>query len=477
MAELFELYLGALRMLTTLVAVVIFISSLDDFVIDIIALARHLYRRIVIFGLKGKRPLHEDALRQAPEKPIAVLVPAWQEAGIIERMLENACRRYEYESYAIFVGVYRNDPETRVSVENVSRHFPHLHIVDVPRSGPTSKADCLNILYAAATATTLDPPFEIFVIHDAEDVVHPLELKLLNYLIPRKDMVQFPVIALERPIGDFTGGHYMDEFAENHAKDLPVREWLMQTVPSAGVGCGFSRRALAVVAHTRQNGPFNTRSLTEDYDLALTLKYLGFSQIFVRFAIERAHGPEIVATREYFPNDLSAACRQKARWLLGIVFQSMAENGWRGPLRVKYALWRDRKGIVTALAAIIAYIIAATWTAFLLMSLLTNGRVAVPILATAGSLTWWLLILNALLLADRSLHRAFFTAQIYGWRQGVISIPRQIWGNIVNFLAALRALRLFIRHKASGRPLGWDKTSHAFPDAQQLAEWQRSSGP
>ena len=474
MAALFDLYLETLRTLTTIVAGVIFVSSFDDFIIDLIALARHVYRRVVIFGFKGKRPLREDALRQVTEKPIAVLVPTWQEAGVIERMLENACRSYEYETYVIFVGIYRNDPKTRAGVEAVAREFPRVHVVEAPRPGPTSKADCLNALYAAATAQT--PPFEIFVIHDAEDVVHPLELKLLNYLIPRKDMVQFPVIALERPLGDFTGGHYMDEFAENHAKDLPVREWLMQTVPCAGVGCGFSRRALAAVAHTRQNGPFNTRSLTEDYDLALTLKYLGLSQIFVRFAIERPHGPDIVATREYFPNDLSAACRQKARWLLGIVFQSMAENGWKGSLRVKYALWRDRKGIVTALAAIIAYAIAATWTAFLLASLLTNGRVAVPILAAEGSLTWWLLILNALLLADRSLHRAFFTAQIYGWRQGMVSMPRQVWGNIVNFLAALRALRLFIIHKASGRPLGWDKTSHAFPDARQLAEWQGNGG-
>lgn len=475
MAGLFELYLDGLRMLTTLVAVVIFISSLDDLIIDVIAFTRHWYRRIVIFGLRGKRPLTEDALRQIPEKPIAVLVPAWQEAGVIERMLENACRSYEYETYAIFVGIYRNDPNTRAAVETVARQFPRIHVVEAPRPGPTSKADCLNALYAAATAMKQTPPFEIFVLHDAEDVVHTLELKIFNYLIPRKDMVQLPVIALERPLGDFTGGHYMDEFAENHAKDLPVREWLMRTVPSAGVGCGFSRQALAAVARARQHGPFNTQSLTEDYDLALTLKYLGFSQIFVRFAIARPQGADIVATREYFPSDLSAAYRQKARWLLGIVFQSMAENGWRGPVRVKYALWRDRKGIVTALAAIFAYVIAATWTAFALAFHLSRGRIEVPSLADHGGLTWWLLILNALLLADRSLHRAFFTAQIYGWRQGMVSMPRQVWGNIVNFLAALRALRLFIRHKANGRPLGWDKTSHAFPDAQQLAEWRGGS--
>ena len=36
----------------------------------------------------------------------------------------------------------------------------------------------------------------------------------------------------------------MDEFAEWHAKDLVVRESVSGSVPSAGVGTCFSRRAL-----------------------------------------------------------------------------------------------------------------------------------------------------------------------------------------------------------------------------------------
>ena len=31
------------------------------------------------------------------------------------------------------------------------------------------------------------------VLHDSEDVLHPLELKFFNYLLPRKDMIQLPV--------------------------------------------------------------------------------------------------------------------------------------------------------------------------------------------------------------------------------------------------------------------------------------------
>ena len=57
--------------------------------------------------------------------------------------------------------------------------------------------------------------------------MHPLELKLCNYLMGRGEinMVQTPVFPLEVPIAKFTAGTYMDEFAETHTKDMYVREW------------------------------------------------------------------------------------------------------------------------------------------------------------------------------------------------------------------------------------------------------------
>ncbi len=54
-------------------------------------------------------------------------------------------------------------------------------------------------------------------------MVHPLSMELFNHLIPRKDMVQLPVIPMEMPLRHFTAGTYMDEFAESHTKDLLVR--------------------------------------------------------------------------------------------------------------------------------------------------------------------------------------------------------------------------------------------------------------
>ncbi len=460
---------------TFAVAILIFLFGIDDLVIDIAAFARRLYRRLVIY--RRHRPLHEEDLKRVPEQWVAVMIPAWREAAVIERMLETAATSYLYRNYRLFVGCYANDLETCERATAAAARHPQVIPVVLPREGPTSKADCLNGIFARIRDHELreNVTFAIFVLHDAEDVVHPLELRLFNYLIPRKDMVQLPVIPLERPLLDFTGGHYMDEFAELHGKDLLARELLFRQVPSAGVGCAFSRRAVTMMAERRGGEPFNSASLTEDYDFALQLKYLGLSQIFVRFAVTRAgprHRRDRVATREFFPDSFGAACRQKARWLLGMVFQSMRLHGWRGPWRLKYALWRDRKGLFTAFTGIIAYVLAIGW-GLLWLAPMWSGADPAPAMPPALVLLLWV---NATLLANRSLQRALAVWSVYGPAQALMSVPRQVWGNVINCCAGLRAIFLFARHLATGKPLAWDKTQHAFPTAEELRPFHARIG-
>ncbi|RMF08655.1 MAG: glycosyl transferase family protein [Alphaproteobacteria bacterium] len=487
---LFTIYMAGLQGLTAVVGVLIFLLSLDDLLLDLVSLTGRLFRRLFIYT-RHKR-LDEDDLNRVPEQPAAIMIPAWQEGTVIRRMLENSCATYRYRNYRIFVGVYPNDPDTLREVEAVARRHPNVIAVIGDTPGPTSKADCLNRIFRRILSHERDNDhkFRFFVIHDAEDVVHPLELKLLNYLIPRKDMVQLPVVALERPLWDFTGGHYMDEFAEFHTKDLVVREWLTGNVPCAGVGCGFSRRAMLKMAGLRRDGPFNQSSLTEDYDFSMTLNRLGLSQIFVRFSVLRradALSPaighrrtpmvrDLVGTREYFPSDPGAAYRQKARWFLGIVFQGWETNRWIGSWRLKYALFRDRKGILTANLAILAYFIAINFVILVLIDWLHGHRIGYPPLAEPGGWVWTLLLLNGLLLINRSIHRAIYTYSIYGLAQALVSIPRQVWGNVINFMAASRAMGLYFRHKAIGTPLRWEKTPHAFPSEAELRPFRNRLG-
>ena len=59
------------------------------------------------------------------------------------------------------------------------------------------------------------------LLDDAEDYLPPHELNVFNYFIPFRDVVQLPVFPMDAGWGEFTSGHYMDEFAQMHLKDMP----------------------------------------------------------------------------------------------------------------------------------------------------------------------------------------------------------------------------------------------------------------
>ena len=94
----------------------------------------------------------------------------------------------------------------------------------------------------------------------------------------------YPVLPEPLPDSSWVSGHYCDEFAEAHAKTLVVRDALGAALPAAGVGCAFDRAILARLAAERGGGygPFSVESLTEDYELGLTVKGLGGKARFLR---------------------------------------------------------------------------------------------------------------------------------------------------------------------------------------------------
>ncbi|HHF8011458.1 TPA: phage receptor [Escherichia coli] len=208
-------------------------------------------------------------LYKPDEKPLAIMVPAWNETGVIGNMAELAATTLDYENYHIFVGTYPNDPDTQRDVDEVCARFPNVHKVVCARPGPTSKADCLNNVLDAITQFERSANFAFagFILHDAEDVISPMELRLFNYLVERKDLIQIPVYPFEREWTHFTSMTYIDEFSELHGKDVPVREALAGQVPSAGVGTCFSRRAVTALLADGDGIAFDVQSLTEDYDI------------------------------------------------------------------------------------------------------------------------------------------------------------------------------------------------------------------
>lgn len=482
LVDLFAIYFFSLKICAPVIAVLILLSSIDDFIIDVVYYIRGLYRQLFIYS-RHKRFNAAD-LEPEFERPIAIMVPAWREADVIRKMLEHIIQNYNYRNYLVFVGIYPNDPETLAVVRNLRRENQkakkHICIVSTKQPGPTSKAQCLNQVYAYIQRlnTKTNAPNRIYVIHDAEDLVHPLEPWVFNRLIPEKAMVQLPVQPLYRPGINMVGGHYADEFAEAHRRDMVVRETLTHGVPSAGVGCAFSDKALALAAEFRPHGPFNENSLTEDYDLSIFIRLMGLPQAFVhlKHRFPNSYRQHCVCSQALFPNDFNAAIRQKTRWLIGIVFQGWEEFQWHGNLVQRYMFLRDRKALLTAPLNAAAY--------FLLVNIgfLGVSPYIWPEFPGFGALVeetpflGLILCLNVGFLVHRALQRVWHVSQIYGLDQGLKSLLRIPAANIINFIATFRAMRLYRQSKRSGRRVQWDKTSHSFPNTTHITASAMAAG-
>ncbi|MCP1468652.1 hypothetical protein J3E64_000319 [Sphingobium sp. OAS761] len=300
--------------------------------------------------------------------------------------------------------------------------------------------------------------YKAILLHDAEDVVHADEIRLFDLLIDRFALVQLPVLPLPgrgRWLARAIAGHYGDEFAESHGKALTVREALGASVPSAGVACAFARGMLARLADKDGPGPFDPSSLTEDYEAGLRIRDLGGRGIFVRM---RDATGDLVATREYFPDRIDAAVRQKARWMVGISLAGWDRLGWRGGPAEWWMRLRDRRAAMAALVLFAAYVALLLWALLLVMALFMPVP-ARPVPPSMVALLW----LNGGLMGWRTLMRAIFSGRIYGWRQGLAAIPRTVIANYIAILAARRAVTLYVR-SLLGAPLRWDKTRHRFPD-------------
>lgn len=445
-------------------AVGFLLGGIDDLAIDLIYLTDRVRRGIRDRSGKaaaGAPPI--DASSNRPEPIIAVFIPAWDESNVIGPMLRSTIARYTYARYRLYVGAYPNDAATiaavRACAEADDRGRIRLVIGDQP--GPTTKAQCLNQIWHALHADERagTERFDAILLHDAEDLVHPQELDVHAKYLRTHAVTQTPVEPLIDPSGRLISGHYCDEFAESHAKSLPVRQWLGAGLPLAGVGCAVRRDMLERIADVRGGDPFDASSLTEDYELGLMIARLGGRGAFIR---EReAPGGAMVATRAHFPASLDAAVRQKARWMTGIALAGWDRTGWGSPLHWQdhWMRMRDRRALIAILVLLAAYLALVGWAT----SRLGHWALGVgggPIDPQLALLLW----INAVLLAWRLAARAWFVGRVMGWRQALWSLPRAPVANLIALLAARRALSHYLAMLRGGA-VQWEKTAHRFPEA------------
>lgn len=474
LVDYFSTYLYGLKVIAITLAILMLISGIDDLFIDVVYWTRRLWRACTVY--RKNEHLSYKELYKPEEKALAIMVPAWNETGVIGNMASLAANTLDYENYHIFVGTYPNDPDTQRDVDEVCALFPNVHNVVCARPGPTSKADCLNNILDAILQFERHAKFSFsgFILHDAEDVISPMELRLFNYLVARKDLIQIPVYPFERKWTHFTSLSYLDEFSELHGKDVPVREALAGQVPSAGVGTCFSRRAVLALMADGDGIAFDEQSLTEDYDIGFRLRQKGMEEIFCRFPVinedkpasapfgQRARTANVICVREYFPDTYATAVRQKSRWIIGIVFQGFKTHRWSNNAILNYFLWRDRKGAIANFLSFAAMLVMLQLLA--LMAYQHTVEDAWQFLSIFVGGTWLsaLLWINFFLMSNRMMQRIIFVTAYYGLLQGLMAIPRLFWGNLINFMANWRAIRQVIQH-GDPRRVAWDKTTHDFP--------------
>lgn len=437
------------------------IGGIDDIAVDIAYLWTRARRS------DDRLPPTLDLYRRATPRRIAVFVAAWDEATVIGAMLRTSLARFDHPAYRLYVGTYPNDRATIDAVAEVAAEDARVRLVIGSVDGPTTKAGCLNTLWHALLREEArdGDRAAIIVLHDAEDVVHAGELRVFDALVGDHAVVQLPVLPLVDRGARLVSGHYADEFAESHAKQMVVRQALGAGLPLAGVGCAIDRAMLEAVAAARGGTPFDAGSLTEDYELGLRIAALGGSGVLARVR-EHAGGP-LVAVRAYFPARLDAAVRQKARWMTGIALAGWDRIGWGRALdwRDHWMRMRDRRPPLAVLVLAVAYVALLAWALSGALHHWT-GTAAPPVAPWVAAL----LRINAALLGWRLLARMLCTGHAYGLREALWSVPRAFVGNLIALLAARRAIGSYVAMLRGAAPR-WDKTAHVFPDdVAQAAE-------
>ena len=464
-------------------------TGFDDFLWDIAT----IFNRFRLKSKNNQKLDFKDLNNKAP-KLLAIVVAAWKEDNVLEDVIDNMIKSviYPKSMYHIFLGVYPNDEATVQVAKNLQEKYKNVHVIINEKPGPTSKAQNINhtIEQVKIFESRLGWQFKSITIHDSEDVVHPYELLVTNYLLDYHKALQFPVFPIvEMPsfknfFKNITTNTYLDEFSENHFNTMVSRSRTGAFVPSAGTGFAISREVIDMFT---EKDILPANSLTEDYRFALSLYEMGIKTHYVlekvpRILKENKFVWDYVATRSIFPGTYKTAIRQKTRWILGITMQSL---NFKSILKIntlvgKYSLYRDWKAKVSNLLSVIGLPILV----YFFLSLFLY----IPVMFPMYSLSWWLSIVVTVCMIQRQIFRAIAIYNLYGWRSVFFSclfpplLPiRLIWGNIINFVATVRAYKQLVapqknQQKKNKKTIPWAKTEHTFLEKDVLDNYHRKIG-
>lgn len=465
----------------------VILISVDDLVWDI------YYYINKALGKFKKRTIYYKDIEETVPKMLAVLVAAYNEENVLKKVIENMVKSNQYPDsmYQIFLGVYPNDPGTLKIADELVEEFKNVHKVVHVLDGPSSKADNLNNviknIYIYEEENNVE--FAAIIIHDSEDLVHPYELMLDNYLLDYYPAIQIPVFPLQKEssfknlIANTISGTYLDEFAENHYRQLVARTQTGAFVPSAGTGFVIRRDVLESFP---DNNIFPVGSLTEDYKLSLQMKQKGFGVYYVlddiiKLMPDGRTARKFIATRSMFPSNYRAAVKQKTRWIYGITMQSFnlkeVLKSNKLNFQSKYSLYKDWKAKFGNLLLGPGYLIFI----YFILSRFFN----LPTLYPKHTISWYLMVFLSIMMIERQILRFTAIKKVYGYKSAIIStllppiLPfRMLVGNLINFHATVKAwlTRFSSNKKKKPKKVKWSKTDHDFLEEEVLKTFRLSLG-
>lgn len=418
-----------------------FLNGIDDLVMDI------------SYYASKEKPIKKYELKSKPPQNTAVLIPAWKEETVIEETVQSfEGIDYPKENFDIFLGVYQNDTPTRKKAERLKHEFSNVKVSVNTKNGPTNKADNLNAVLGEISKVekSEEKKYDIFALNDAEDDVHPDILRMYNYLIPKYDMVQLPVIphkpSSNSMVGKTIQGVYCDEFAENHGRIMKARENIGGFVPAAGTGTAFSRQALEDV-YDQYGYVFNSENHTEDYEISMRLMELGKKATFAKGYFDEDKFISVHVS-ENFPDTAKSSIKQKARWNRGIILETPKQRGIKGTLPQKYTIAKDLKSAGVNILSMAGY-------AAIPAMLISNET-----LIEQGSTWYYMALFDLGLMANRLATKASCVNNFYGPKQALLSIPRTFVGNAINCASTLKSFKDHIGSEIFGNDVMWEHTYH-----------------
>lgn len=392
---------------------------------------------------------HQEHRIPDSELPVyTILIPAFHEANIIAKLIENiGALDYPRSKLEVLLLLEEDDQET-IAAAKAAAPPVNVRILVVPRGNPQTKPRACNYGLAMASG-------EFVVIYDAEDRPEPDQLRKAIASFREDERIRRdvdpqarPLVCVQAALNYFNAEHnvltrmFAVEYSHWFDSMLPGMEGTVIPLPLGGTSNHFRTREL------RELGGWDPWNVTEDADLGLRASVRGY-----RVGIINS------TTWEEACSKVPAWIKQRTRWIKG--YMVTAAVNMRRPLR-----FLKRTGLGGAVGMI--GLIAGTPMAFLAYPLVLGFTIVtyvgvqfIGLDLPSGllGLGWATMILgNALMI----LVSGIVSWKRYGPRVAVFALLNPAYW-VLHSIAAWRAAYQMVR-----TPHVWEKTPHGLDEEEDF---------